>query len=446
MDRNLDAKPDARVSSFTPDGWQRKVLDELDARNSVFVVAPTSSGKTFMIWTECERILRENNDDVLVYVAPTKALVNQIAAEVQGRFSKKYPQAGKSVWAIHTRDYRVNNSTGCQILVTVPHVLQIMLLAPTNAKTWAPRVKRIIFDEIHSIGNAEDGVVWEQLILMAPCPILSLSATVGNPQVFADWLSDTQKASGTKLTMIQHSTRYSDLRKYLYEPPKEFSFKGFGTPKGAFLGLDGLAGLAFFHPVASLVDKSRGMPDDLALEPRDCLLLWQAMVKLQTKEYPVPASLDPKKSLPTVIRKVDVFAWETALKATLSKWMADSNSPFDKVVHELSPLSTLANGDMSTRSDNTKVLEVGSQTAVDAVDLRSTTLPLLHQLHQRHALPAILFVSYTIPLSEIFGTLFMVTNGDVSLYALVMTSWSTVRARCRNSRIKSLLPSPMTWE
>ena len=86
MDRNLDAKPDPRVSSFVPDGWQREVLDELDANNSVFVVAPTSAGKTFISFYAMEQILRADNDGVLVYVAPTKALVNQIAAEVQGMF------------------------------------------------------------------------------------------------------------------------------------------------------------------------------------------------------------------------------------------------------------------------------------------------------------------------------------------------------------------------
>jgi len=86
MDRMLDAKPDARVSNFVPDGWQRDVLDQLDANNSVFVVAPTSAGKTFISFYAMEQILRADNDGVLVYVAPTKALVNQIAAEVQGKF------------------------------------------------------------------------------------------------------------------------------------------------------------------------------------------------------------------------------------------------------------------------------------------------------------------------------------------------------------------------
>lgn len=118
MERSMDSKADSRVS-FTPDGWQRKVLDELDASQSILVVAPTSSGKTFISFYAMEKALRANDDDVVIYVAPTKALVNQVAAEVQARFTKNYKYPGKSVWAIHTRDYRVNIPTSAQILVTV---------------------------------------------------------------------------------------------------------------------------------------------------------------------------------------------------------------------------------------------------------------------------------------------------------------------------------------
>lgn len=64
MDRNLDSAPDSRVP-FQPDGWQRRVLDDLDAQKSIFVVAPTSAGKTFISFYAMEKILRANHDDVL---------------------------------------------------------------------------------------------------------------------------------------------------------------------------------------------------------------------------------------------------------------------------------------------------------------------------------------------------------------------------------------------
>ncbi|KAL8714617.1 MAG: hypothetical protein Q9220_001565 [cf. Caloplaca sp. 1 TL-2023] len=390
MDRNLDSAADPRVNGFDPDGWQRKVLDELDADRSIFVVAPTSAGKTFISFYAMEKILRKNEDSVLVYVAPTKALVNQIGAEIQARFKKQYKHAGRSVWAIHTRDYRINNPTGCQILVTVPHILQIMLLSSSNAKSWSSKVKCIIFDEIHSIGQAEDGVVWEQLLLLAPCPIIALSATVGNPEQFNSWLTSTQRASGFDITMITHQHRYSDLRKFLYKPPKQFTFTGLPDPSFATLGLDGLSGLAFVHPIGCLVNKSRGMPQDLSLEARDCLLLWRSMCQHQTKAFPVSDELNPDR-LPQVIRKTHIIEWENQLKTLLRTWMAQDSSPFDRVVEDLGKAMNEAKGTEHYTSWPEANLATMKARSVDADDLYQTTLPLLCKLQERDALPAILF-------------------------------------------------------
>ena len=346
--------------------------------------------KAFLV---SSRNISESCDtDHLVYVAPTKALVNQIAAEIQARFAKTFRYPGKSVWAIHTRDYRINNPSGCQILVTVPHILQIMLLAPNNAKSWSPRVKYIIFDEIHSIGQAEDGVVWEQLLLLAPCPIIALSATVGNPGMFNSWLTATQQSSGFEMSMITHQHRYSDLRKFVFSPPKRFGFRGLAErPSFATLGLDGLQGLAFIHPVACLINKSRGIPDDLSLEARDSLSLFQSMTRHQTKAFPV----DPTLSLPSskkIIRKADIIEWEYSLKRLLKEWMADDQSPFDKVFEELSrSMDGTGTIDKQISKGNIPGGEDDDLFEINSDDLYATTLPLLCKLHERDALPAIFF-------------------------------------------------------
>lgn len=126
MDRQTGAKPDSRVP-FEPDQWQRDVLDELDEGNSIFVVAPTSAGKTFISFHAISQVLQEDDTGVLVYVAPTKALVNQIAAEIHARFKKTYPRNPKqNFWAILTRDLWSKDPLKCQVLVTVPHILQIV--------------------------------------------------------------------------------------------------------------------------------------------------------------------------------------------------------------------------------------------------------------------------------------------------------------------------------
>ncbi|KAI3082951.1 hypothetical protein CBS147353_2546 [Aspergillus niger] len=390
FDRNMESAPDHRVHDFEPDRWQREILDQIDAKASLFVVAPTSAGKTFISFYAMKQVLESSDDGVLVYVAPTKALVNQIAAEVQARFSKNYKHAGKSVWAIHTRDYRINNPTSCQILITVPHILQIMLLAPSNAKSWASRIQRIIFDEIHCIGQSDDGVVWEQLLLLAPCPIIALSATVGNPEEFNDWLRLTQNANGHDLKMIEHKTRWSDLRKFEYRPPTSFIFKGLSDATHlAALGLDACPNMSFIHPVTSLTNRSRGIPDDLALEPRDCWTLWKAMDKYKTADYPLDNALNPSNALPGVIAKANVLEWEAKLKLVLKHWMINSDSPFDSVLKELSQGSHLE----KSRDVQVSSGERGQSDKPRPVknNLLDTTLPLICSLHDQGALPAIFF-------------------------------------------------------
>ncbi|KAF5666843.1 SKI2 antiviral-like helicase [Fusarium denticulatum] len=378
MDRRFDSRPDARVP-FEPDAWQRDILDSIDGDESLLVVAPTSAGKTFISFYAMKRVLEESDDGVLVYVAPTKALVNQIAAEIEARFSKRFRAPdGKSVWAIHTRDYRINNPARCQILVTVPHMLQIMLLAPTNASSptaWSRRVKRIIFDEVHCIGQAEDGIIWEQLLLLAPCPIIALSATVGNPNELRDWLSRLQAQKGFKMKMIVHEVRYSDLRKFIYEPPHNFSFKGLAkVSRLPVPGLDEGGSISpNFKNIAAL--------DDVTLEARDCLTLWNNMQKTLPKELLKNQSeLDPLKVLPGVIEKSHIVEWEKRLKRKLKEAMENSGSNFYVLQESIDP---------SVQNERTSKIQHCIMS--DPAGHIGRLFSLACELHAQDALPALVF-------------------------------------------------------
>ncbi len=228
-------------------------------------------------------------------------------------------------------------------------------------------------------------------MLFAPCPIIALSATVGNPGEFNDWLVSTQKSHNVDLKMIQHPYRYSDLRKFVYYPPEKFLFGGLKNHDSfGVLGLDGAPGFEFMHPVASLINESRGIPEDLHLEPRDCLTLWKCMKKHENSQYPVESSLDPSTALPDTIPKVEVIKWEKSLKQVLKIWMADKQSPFGLVLNELSkPLYSHTHADARATKGTASDLEKAQP--IDARDLKDTTLPLVSELHAQGALPAILF-------------------------------------------------------
>ncbi|OSD04333.1 P-loop containing nucleoside triphosphate hydrolase protein [Trametes coccinea BRFM310] len=378
MDRSMDSQPDPRVA-FKPDAWQRKVLDCLDRNESVLVAAPTSAGKTFISYYAMEKLLRSSDDDILVYVAPTKALVSQIAAEVYARFRKELN--GKACWAIHTRDYRVHNPQNCQILVTVPEMLATMLLSPPLAKTWTPRIKRIILDEIHTIGQQEGGAVWEQIILLAPCPLIGLSATIGEPEKFNAWLASVQEAHGFKHTFIHHPHRYSHLRKftYLIQPDdKPAPFNGLPDYRKT-------ERMRFIHPISMLSFGARSLPPDFSLEAADCLSLYRAFEAHADKLGFDISELDPTRFFGdlkgTFLRQKDILRYEAALTKRISEMM-ESTDPQDP--------NTALSAVIKQVSD--PLVEKADQRYIPSREEFYTNLiTLVSDLHANGDLPALLF-------------------------------------------------------
>ncbi|XP_066243836.1 probable ATP-dependent RNA helicase DDX60 isoform X2 [Saccopteryx leptura] len=351
--REERSDPDPRVQHFIPDTWQRELLDVVDNNESAVIVAPTSSGKTYASYYCMEKILRESDEGVIVYVAPTKALVNQVVGTVCSLFTKALPK-GLVVCGVFTRDYR-HDTLNCQILVTVPQCLEILLLSPRNQK-WLKRMRYVIFDEVHCLGGEIGAEVWEHLLVMIRCPFLALSATVSNPEHLTEWLvsikrywqnvESTMENSGPsqnalkvakkqerkriekpsyRVRLVWYKERYNDLEKYVCSlKDNEFIIE-------------------HYHPCAALTVnhiEKYGIPFDLGFSPRESILLYDAMVHIWP-EWTRKKELEPEEfscfKNKIVIMRVDAKKYEEELKKEMIHWIQQNPSKMNQLLNYLKP-------------------------------------------------------------------------------------------------------------
>lgn len=198
------------------------------------------------------------------------------------------------------------------------------------------RALSIILDEIHSIGQQEGGAVWEQIILLAPCPIIGLSATIGEAEKFNAWLGSVQKAHGFRHTFINHPHRYSHLRKFNYVMQHR--------PESAFAGTDTYVNTnrsRFLHPVSLLSFGAHALPSDFSLESADCLSLYRALLAMNADDS-ILRGLDPTRFFGRgrLLKQKDILNYEEVLKEKLAVIISASDpqemaSPLNQLVKKL---------------------------------------------------------------------------------------------------------------
>ncbi|KAG5486979.1 hypothetical protein CUR178_08406 [Leishmania enriettii] len=286
LERPVIPTKDYRVV-FNPDGWQRELLDIVDNRGSAVVCAPTSAGKTFISYYCMYSALKTSNKKVVVYVAPNRALINQAVADVCARYgSKKYSFPGRNVYGVHGgADYH-RYVDSCQVLVTLPEVLETLLMSP-KYREWTKRLDYVILDEIHTMESSGNGDVWERVLALLPCPFVALSATLGETRQLCGWLNrvqwrlKAQQPEVAKRDFTVHNIpssgsiqRWNDIKKYIYLPPpghhpqlKKLTTK---YPNRYIHDL---------HPLSilTLEQLQSGFPPDITLVPSEVVQLHQKM-------------------------------------------------------------------------------------------------------------------------------------------------------------------------
>lgn len=199
IDKYFEDNKPALTYPFRLDDFQARALYRLEKKESVFVAAHTSAGKTVV--AEYAIALSRLHKSKAIYTSPIKALSNQKYRD----FQKKFGDVG-----IITGDVNLKPDASCLIMTT--EILRNMLYRGADT---IKNIEWVIFDEIHYINNEERGVVWEESIIMLPdhIGIVMLSATVQNVYQFAEWVGRITK----KRIFVQKTDfRPVPLEHYMY--------------------------------------------------------------------------------------------------------------------------------------------------------------------------------------------------------------------------------------
>lgn len=360
LKRTLGTKKDRRVP-FDPDRWQVQLLDAVDSNKSAVVAAPTSSGKTFICFYAIEKVLRSSDTDVVVFCLPTKALVNQVSADIYARFSPR--NIKMSLQGTLMAD-RANDPFNCQVLITVPSMLESLL----NSRDCSS-IKYIIIDEIHKINDSSLGLKIERIIHLARCPLLLLSATLGNLEKFYGWFRDVERSKGMDCELVVHTERYCELKLHAYTESKT------GTERTGpgLMPLNSMFAYSFAHL------KRFGFGNDLHFLPEELLnIYYYIYMVLEPSQKKLIKSLAPKRFFKSnIICKADIREYQKHLLSTFEQWVQQS----------------ILNEDQVKRVYNLLTGDAHSSFTVDSSEkyLADNILKLLNALKDSDMLPVIVF-------------------------------------------------------
>jgi len=184
---------------------QRRTLREEgllgSGHRSVVVSLPTSSGKTFIAEFRILQALNQFDQENgwVAYLAPTRALVNQLTTHLRRDFSHLGTVVEKVSPALEVDGLEASMLTeadGAQqfrILVTTPEKLDLMLRGGWEEKIGRP-LTLVVVDEAHGLGFPDRGIKLELLLatINRECryaQFLLLTPFIRNGAEIARWLS-----------------------------------------------------------------------------------------------------------------------------------------------------------------------------------------------------------------------------------------------------------------
>lgn len=196
----------------------------------LLIVAPTASGKTESVLLPIlSRIIEERFAPVsLLYIAPMRALINdqQLRAELLLREMPLVNAWWHSDLPPHKRKALISNPP--DVLLTTPESLEVHLSSEAYQHgAFFGNVRYVVIDEIHAFAGDDRGAQLVSLLnrletlMHRPFKRYALSATIGQPERVASWLSSSTKGSSQMEVLVDVSSKGRRLGVGYLKPPAD---------------------------------------------------------------------------------------------------------------------------------------------------------------------------------------------------------------------------------
>jgi superfamily II RNA helicase len=174
---------------------QNEGIEAMYQNKNLLACLPTGSGKS--LFAEFAIQLAHAKRKKVIYASPIKALSNQKFNE----FTNKFPLLSIGIM---TGDIKFNPDA--QVIILTTEILRNLLYKKKNNSDILEDEKLeisinineigyVVFDEVHYINDLDRGRIWEESFILLPkhIKLCMLSATLGNPLDFANWVQNVSK-------------------------------------------------------------------------------------------------------------------------------------------------------------------------------------------------------------------------------------------------------------
>ena len=199
LDESLQKALEER--KWTPTPVQEVTQNAISSGGDRLVIAPTGSGKTMAAMLPLlDRCLKQKWQGMsILYITPLRALnrdvdrrLDEITSAVGLRLGLRHGDTTQS-----ERTKQVRNPPN--VMITTPETFQLMFTG-SKLRELLKSVQAVVIDEVHEMADGERG--WQlsvgisrlESFIGRQVQKIGLSATVGNPDQVAKWLSKDAEA------------------------------------------------------------------------------------------------------------------------------------------------------------------------------------------------------------------------------------------------------------